>query len=168
MSYKYLILGMLSENPMSGYDIKKVVKQALGGITSASYGTLYPTLHKLLEEGCVSMQEIPQRTRPSKKVYHITDRGREELREWLKQPASTDQVRREFLLKLYLAHNLEPKDVQIMLAMRRAETEQTVREVLADKARQTGEKSWLADYTLAMCEAELNWLTDFESRYKPL
>jgi DNA-binding PadR family transcriptional regulator len=90
------------ESPMSGYDIKKQVNAVLSAATNASYGTLYPTLHKLLKEGAVEMQEVEQRGRPSKKVYRITDQGRRELREWLKQPAAADQIRREFLLKLYL------------------------------------------------------------------
>ena len=86
MSHQYLILGLLADEPMTGYDIKKRVVSALSMATSASYGTLYPTLHKLLKEGSVEVQEIPQVSRPSKKVYSITDQGKEVLRGWLQQP----------------------------------------------------------------------------------
>src|SRR5690606_17582992 len=105
MSHRYLILGLLAERPMSGYDIKKHTNSALGTATNASYGTLYPMLHKLLEEGAVEMQEISQQGRPAKKLYRITDQGRAELQAWLKQPAAADQIRREFLLKFYLARH---------------------------------------------------------------
>src|SRR5262249_49949781 len=114
MSHRYLILGLLMESPMSGYDIKKRVRLALGAATQASYGTLYPTLHKLLAEGAVEMQEVPQQGRPAKKVYRITENGRREVQVWLKKPPAADQIRREFLLKLYLASHLPAQDMRAM------------------------------------------------------
>lgn len=80
MSHRYLFLGLLKECPRSGYDIKKRVKVALGVVTNASYGALYPTLHKLETEGAVAMQEVPQRGRPSKKVYRLTEK---DARSWM-------------------------------------------------------------------------------------
>jgi DNA-binding PadR family transcriptional regulator len=82
MAHKYLILGLLAERPMTGYDIKKHVKAVLSSVMNASYGTLYPALHKLLQDGAVEMQEVPQKGRPAKKIYRITTRGRAELEEW--------------------------------------------------------------------------------------
>jgi len=166
MSYKYLILGLLTERPMSGYDIKKQVKVALGVITSASYGTLYPTLHKLLEEGCVEMQEVPQRSRPSKKVYSLTDQGRVDLREWLKHPAEADQIRREFLLKLYLAKNLGQQELMAIIANRRVETETALHAFRADKLKiKDPQQAWIVDYALSLCEAEVTWLKNFEAQF---
>lgn len=164
MSYKYLVLGLLAERPMSGYDIKKHVKTVLGSITSASYGTLYPTLHKLLADGDVEMQEIPQQGRPSKKVYYLTDQGREDLNKWLQQPAAADQIRREFLLKLYLARHLDEADLHAMVAGRRMEAEMLLRTYEADKRNaKTAEQAWIADYSWSLCQAEIAWLQRFES-----
>lgn len=165
MSYKYLILGLLSERPMSGYDIKKQVKTALGAVTSASYGTLYPTLHRLLAEGYVDMQEIPQRGRPSKKVYYLTERGQDDLRLWLTEPATADQIRREFLLKLYLARNLGDQEVRAMVVVRRQETELLL-QALQD-TRQTAatpQQAWVIDFVRSLYEAEVNWLRSFETQ----
>lgn len=44
---------------MSGYDIKKQVNAALGMITNASYGTLYPTLHKQAHSSLPEGQQPP-------------------------------------------------------------------------------------------------------------
>jgi PadR family transcriptional regulator AphA len=166
MSYKYLVLGLLAERPMSGYDIKKHVKTVLGAITSASYGTLYPTLHKLLEDGDVEMQEVPQHGRPSKKVYFLTEQGRSDLRKWLNQPAAADQVKREFLLKLYLAKHFDEADLQAMVAGRRTEAEMLLRTYEADKRNaKTAEQAWIADYSSALCRAELDWLQRFVTEY---
>ncbi len=166
MSYKYLILGLLTERPMSGYDIKKQVKLALGAITSASYGTLYPTLHKLLADGYVEMQEVPQRSRPSKKVYSLTERGRDDLKNWLRQPAGADQVRREFLLKLYLARNLGPQEVLALITSRRLEAETMLQGLTTDRLNTKDvQQGWIVEYALCLCEAELNWLKQFETEY---
>jgi PadR family transcriptional regulator AphA len=166
MSYKYLILGLLMERPMSGYDIKKEVKRTLGAITSASYGTLYPTLHKLLAEGCVEMQEIPQRSRPSKKLYSLTPQGQDELTTWLRQPAIGDQIRREFLLKLYLAKTLGEQELRTIVTNRRLETELLLHSLQQDMQNaKNPQQQWVVDYALAMCEAEMNWLKQFESQF---
>ena len=164
MTYKYLILGLLTERPMSGYDIKKQVKTALNAITSASYGTLYPMLHQLLEDGCVEVEEVPQHGRPSKKVYSITESGRDDLIQWLKQPAVPDQIRREFLLKLYLGSNLSEQDLRSIVSKRRVETDRQLQVLRSDRQTvRSQEQGWVLDYALSMCEAESGWLERLEA-----
>src|SRR5690242_14046225 len=115
MSHKYLILGLLAEQPMTGYDIRKHVKDVLSAATSTSYGTLYPMLHKMLKDGSLEVQEIPQKGRPAKKVYRITAAGQREFDIWLKRPPEGDKIKREFLLKLYLARHLSDAEVLTLL-----------------------------------------------------
>ncbi len=163
MLHRYLILGLLMDSPMSGYDIRKQVNAALGMVTNASYGTLYPTLHKLLAQGAVGVQEISQIGRPAKKVYQITERGRQEVLDWLKQPAD-DQLQREFLLKLYLARNLSANDVLALVSARRAKLEFERQALQADKSGAgSPQAGWVADYALAMCDAEVEWLRRVET-----
>ena len=165
MSHRYLILGLLAQRAMSGYDIKKHVQTALGAVTNASYGTLYPTLHKLLAEGAVEMQEIPQKGRPDKKLYQITQRGVEELQRWLKQPPAADQIRREFLLKLYLAINLPRQDLLSLLATRRGETEAALRSLDDEKiAASSPHETWVIHYEMSRCKAEIDWLDQIEAQ----
>lgn len=164
MTHKYLILGLLTERPMTGYDIKKHVKVTLTAVTNASYGTLYPTLHKLLKEGAVEMREIPQRGRPSKKVYWITDLGRRELKNWLKQPAAADQVKREFLLKLYLAKDLPPQHLRSLISTRRGKMEAMLQSLHEEKDdADSPHQVWVMEYALSLAEAEINWLEQIES-----
>jgi DNA-binding PadR family transcriptional regulator len=150
---------------MTGYDIKKRVRVALSAVTNASYGTLYPTLHRLLEEGAVEVHELPQKGRPAKKVYRITSKGQRELQGWLKQPASADQVRREFLLKLYLAKNLPKQDLLELVANRRDETEALLRSLHEEKEQASDtQQVWVADYALSLCQAEMDWLDNLEAQ----
>lgn len=162
MSHRYLVLGLLSEMPRTGYEIKKHVGTTLKAVTSASYGTLYPTLHRLLKEGAVHMEEHPQTHRPARKVYEITERGLHELDEWLHQPTAADHIRREFLLKLYLSHDLPSADLKHLLEERRAVTQAQLEELVQHRDNLNGSTSpihtWVQDYTIEMCQAELTWL----------
>lgn len=163
MSHRYLILGLLMEQPMSGYDIRKHVQTVLSAVANASYGTLYPALHKLLKEGAVKVQEVPQKTRPMKKVYQITGQGRQELLGWLRQPPGEDQPQREFLLKLYLAKVIAPEQLLDLVAARRAQAEAMLQSLNADKdVADDLRQVWMINYALSMCRAEIDWLEQIE------
>lgn len=164
MSHRYLILGLLTERAMSGYDIKKHVHLSLSAATNAGYGTLYPILHRLLAEGAVEMQEVEQTTRPSKKLYTITQSGREELLRWLEKPPLADQMKREFLLKLYMAESLSTGQLHDLLARRRSETEAQI-EALREESQLNSNigRKWVIQYALSQCEAEIDWLTRLET-----
>jgi PadR family transcriptional regulator AphA len=162
MSHRHLVLGLLAEEPMTGYAIKKRVGKALKSVTHASYGTLYPTLHRLLAEGAIRLQEHPQTRRPVRKVYEITEQGQQELEAWLRRPAETDQVRREFLLKLFLARDLPPDDLRALIRQRQSETQAQIEELCQEQTRGNGEwpanQLWVLEYTLEMHQTELRWL----------
>lgn len=105
-STQFVILGLLSLEPMSGYDIKKLVDSALAHFWSESYGRLYPTLKKLEEKGLVKSRVVKGIRKPDRIVYQITAAGRKELKQWLQKPAALPWVRVEILLKLFFAHNV--------------------------------------------------------------
>jgi DNA-binding PadR family transcriptional regulator len=73
---KYVILKLLSEKPMHGYEVMKALEERLHGCYSPSPGTVYPTLQWLEDESLVKSRDVE-----GKKVYEITDAGRKFLRE---------------------------------------------------------------------------------------
>ncbi|MBN2471450.1 MAG: PadR family transcriptional regulator [Anaerolineae bacterium] len=155
---------------MTGYEIKKRVGSALKSVTSASYGTLYPTLHRLLDEGAVQMKEYPQAHRPLRKVYAITARGEQELADWMALPAGGDQVRREFYLKLFMAHDLASQQLCAMLMQRREATAAQLAELQDSRAAQNGmprNQAWVCEYVIEMCHAELDWLDRLIAQIEP-
>lgn len=159
MSHKHLILGLLLDQPMTGYDIRKHVQAVLSAATSTSYGTLYPALHRLQTEGCVVVEEVPQKGRPPKKVYRITAAGERELTVWLKQPPEADKVRREFLLKLYLARHLPRPELIKLLEQRRTETLAALNTLRTHpKNGSYEEDTWIREYVVALHKAEIAWL----------
>jgi DNA-binding PadR family transcriptional regulator len=68
------LLSLLEDGPRHGYDLMKELEARSGGLYRPSAGTIYPTLQQLEDEGLVAAQEVE-----GKRVYRITDKGREEL-----------------------------------------------------------------------------------------
>jgi DNA-binding PadR family transcriptional regulator len=114
----YVILGMLSREPRSGYEIKAAVDNSTRFFWAASYGQIYPELKRLSEAGLVEGVDSPTGGR-KRTVYAITDAGRKALVDWLRQPPQTYEMRDEGLLKLFFAGFLAPEEaVEILGSMR--------------------------------------------------
>jgi hypothetical protein len=122
-------------------------------------------LHKLLLEGAVEVREVPQKGRPAKKVYRITDGGRKELECWLREPAAADQIRREFLLKLYLAKDMPSQVLLALVTTRRGEMETMLQALNAERNDATNTRQiWVMDYAVSLCQAEMDWLKQLEAK----
>ena len=75
VNFRYFVLGLLDQQPMSGYDIKRLLERLNGLIGSSSFGHIYPTLHTLLKEGWVTVNVVTREDRPPRKVYTIRQEG---------------------------------------------------------------------------------------------
>ncbi|HEX6560158.1 MAG TPA: PadR family transcriptional regulator [Longimicrobiales bacterium] len=73
---KYVILRLLRDKPMHGYEVMRALEEESGGWYKASPGSVYPTLQMLQDQGLVEAQE-----QDGKKVYSITEAGRKHLEE---------------------------------------------------------------------------------------
>ncbi|ACL03798.1 transcriptional regulator, PadR-like family [Desulfatibacillum aliphaticivorans] len=102
MSVKYSILGLLHYEDMHGYRIKEHIEKNFGYMWSVNYGQIYPNLKKLEQEGLISMREEVQNGKkgPPKKLYSLTDAGREAFQEWLfGSPERSMLLRDPFLMR---------------------------------------------------------------------
>jgi DNA-binding PadR family transcriptional regulator len=97
----YAILGLLSREDLSGYDLTRRMAGRLGYFWSARHSQIYPELARLEESGHVTHSVVEQTERPDKKVYKITARGLEDLKEWVIRPPVPRPVRDELTLKAY-------------------------------------------------------------------
>lgn len=95
-----VILGLLSHQQMTGYEIKKRMDMQLKFFWGASFGSIYPTLNALEKDGLVTKTEVKENGR-DKVVYEITVSGHERLKAWLNMPVEKDELRYETLLKLF-------------------------------------------------------------------
>ncbi|HEX7058951.1 MAG TPA: PadR family transcriptional regulator [Solirubrobacterales bacterium] len=114
----YVILGMVSREPRSGYEIKGLVDDTTRFFWAASYGQIYPELKRLSEAGLIEGVDAPRGER-KRTVYAITPEGRAALQQWLRQPPGIYEMREEGLLKLFFAGALPPEEaVATLRAMR--------------------------------------------------
>ena len=112
---KYAILGMLSIEPMSGYDIKKEVEKSISNFWTESYGQIYPVLSNLIAEKLVTKTVESEAGKPDRHVYSLTARGRKELRRWLLKGFAPKIQRDEFLLKPAAVGCGEPSLIDVYL-----------------------------------------------------
>jgi DNA-binding PadR family transcriptional regulator len=118
MDVKTVCLGMLTDGPASGYDLKKQFESSFSHFFAAGYGSIYPALSSLADSGLVSCEEIPQEGKPDRKVYAITDQGYEFLLRALRKTNPCHKVRSEFLATMCFAHLMRPEDVEAVLEHR--------------------------------------------------
>lgn len=101
---KYIILGLLTHEEMTGYSIKKRIEYSIKNFWDIGYGQIYPTLKKIESEGLISKSKEVSSNNNNKIIYKITDTGREELIKWLNSPIVSEYVKYELLLKLFFGN----------------------------------------------------------------
>lgn len=113
MDTKYVILGLLTTGCNTGYEIKQLIDRSLNHFWKISYGQLYPILKQLVEEGLANVQETNQEGKPDKKEYFLTDKGKQQLSEWLQSPITIPTEKNEVLLRIFFSRN-QPKNTAII------------------------------------------------------
>jgi DNA-binding PadR family transcriptional regulator len=109
MSLRYALLGLLAGEPASGYDLTQRFERQLGMIWPAKHPQIYGELSKLSEAGLIEIESEGPRGR---KVYRITDSGREEVRRWLTDEPVEHRLRAEPLLRSLFFWLMRPDDLQ--------------------------------------------------------
>ena len=95
-----VILGLLSHENLTGYDIKKRIDSAISFFWKGSFGNIYPALKDMESHGLITKSDTSVGGR-EKLTYQITDEGRASLRKWLQEEQSSNELRYETLLKLF-------------------------------------------------------------------
>ena len=106
----YVVMGMVLDKEMTGYDIKKEVENTIGNFYKANYGRLYPALSKLADKGYLTMNEQMQGKR-LKKYYKTTELGKEAFLEWLSAPVDLTMSPDAHLTQIFFYGEL-PKDIR--------------------------------------------------------
>ncbi|MEM7640273.1 MAG: PadR family transcriptional regulator [Pseudomonadota bacterium] len=118
MALRDAILVSLSDGPMSGYDLAKHFDQTVGFFWRATHSQIYRELSKLKDKGHVSAEDVPQRGKPNRILYSITDAGRDALWAWSRQPCAPDPVKDDFLVRLYGLEHMDVDALREHLAQR--------------------------------------------------
>jgi DNA-binding PadR family transcriptional regulator len=86
------VLGLISQSPLTGYEIRKIFATTPMGHFSSSPGAIYPALRRIEEARWVHGRVGQGKTRRERVTYEITPQGREVLVQHLSQPVTRDDV----------------------------------------------------------------------------
>ncbi|MBM7866274.1 PadR family transcriptional regulator [Heliobacterium gestii] len=95
-----VILGILLDGPMSGYDIKQYFEKYLPDMFVASFGTIYPTLNRMEKEGYIEKEIIVQEGKPNKHLYRVTTQGKEAFHAYIQSPIEPKTIKYDFMMRL--------------------------------------------------------------------
>jgi DNA-binding PadR family transcriptional regulator len=110
MDTKFMILGFLMQGSMTGYEIKKRFSLSFSFFSGLSYGSLYPALEKMKQEGLITLKVEIGDGAPNRKVYTITDSGKKAFLESLRAPFYLDRPKNAFLARLFFFAHLSPEE----------------------------------------------------------
>jgi DNA-binding PadR family transcriptional regulator len=117
----HAVLALLADGSSHGYELKTNFEESIGPQWGdLNIGHLYQVLDRLVRDGLVTKQDVPQTARPDKTVYELTDAGRDELDRWLETPfARQAGYRDDFFLKLFASSRLGRKAVAKVVSAQR-------------------------------------------------
>jgi len=107
---EHIIIGTILDDELTGYDIKKQVETGVGNFYKVSYGSLYPTLKKLVDKDFLIKNEQKEGKR-AKIYYRATDSGKEAFQEWLNSPFDFSLGAPSLVVKIYFFGRL-PKEAR--------------------------------------------------------
>lgn len=111
MSLRHALIGVLADEPRTGYSLLKHFEQSLAYAWPASHSQIYPELARLLADGLIRQTEEGPR---GSRVYEATDAGVEEVRRWL-QTEPDRRVRSDAALRIFFLWLLEPGEAAAFL-----------------------------------------------------
>lgn len=165
-----LCLSVLYEGEATGYEINSrfnAGEEAL--FAGASIGSIYPALHKLKHKGHVDIRIEPQAGKPDRKIYRITDAGRDAFTTMLAEPLADDRFESPFLYLMRFAHLL-PRDVlldRIAVRQKRLDAELGCIDTLLREFGSDERRCWLLEQRQAMTRALRDSLNAILRRARP-
>lgn len=183
------VLGLLAEQPMHGYELKKRLSETLGPLWGISFGSLYPALRRLEKSGAIvetvaepdsgsdatpfvptgslsgdiasaRLRRRPRATSRKRKAYQLTDRGRELFFEELNAPDADDE--RSFALRLSFCRFLSAPERLTFLERRRAQLAQRLAPTRRPATARTIDRYTraLLEHRARTTQHDLEWLDE--------
>lgn len=105
MSLKHGLLGLLNYGKMTGYELNKAFKESLNYFWQAQTSQIYRELNSMENMGWLTSEIILQTDKPNKRLYSITEKGREEFKRWLGEEDFDEEfyIKSTFLMKVFFA-----------------------------------------------------------------
>lgn len=118
MSLQHLILGLLKYGGMSGYDLNKAFQSSVTHFWETDQSLIYRALYKLHDAGWVETEVVNQDGVPDKKLYRLTNSGKQEFENWLRTPITMPGFHEAWLGQLFFAAGLDKAELGRLLESR--------------------------------------------------
>ena len=123
MSLSHLILGLLQQQPMTGYDLNKAFEQTVRHFWMTEQSQIYRALYRIERDGWVEAETVIQTGSPNKKIYRLTAEGQAELTRWVSTPLPEETIRIGWLGQVFFGGAARNAEVIAVLRAYRAEVE---------------------------------------------
>ncbi|MBZ0286923.1 MAG: PadR family transcriptional regulator [Anaerolineae bacterium] len=163
MSIKYAILGYLSWMPLTGYDLKKLFEESAAFHWSGNNNQIYKTLVELHDEGLVTLEVRQQEDAPPRKIYTITEAGRDALRRGVMTGPELPQLKHALFVQLAWADLLTDDELDGLLMLYQEEVEVQARMYHERKSRKKGVPGRTPRETVLWDAIMDNWITFYEN-----
>ena len=168
MSVRHALLGLLSERPKYGHQLRQEFEAKTGDVWPLNVGQVYTTLHRLERDGFVESDD--EAANGPQKVFKITDAGGTELDWWLHTPPDfTAPPRDELVIKVLVAPGMPGVDVQNILQLHRryvVELMQQWTRLKEDEAEYDVTLALVVDAELFRLDSLVHWLDAAAGRLK--
>jgi len=157
----FAVLGLVARTSKSGYDISRTFEKARYLFWNESYGQIYPALKKLHERGLVTRHREERDVGPTKKIYTLTDEGRDELARWLRKPPGTTSMRDEIALRVSFGEHTNPEIIRGLLEQERARLNNLQDEIEEENPSEYDDFEAMGfDWSKRYLDARREWVED--------
>jgi DNA-binding PadR family transcriptional regulator len=170
MSTRHILLGLLSDGPSHGYDLKRRHDERFPQARPLAYGQVYTTLQRLVRDGLAEVEGTGADGGPERTLYRATEEGTRELARWAAETAPPAPfVANEIFTKVVVAI-LAGGDPAAYLLDQRAAHMARMRELTQVKTARGADLATVlsADYALSHLDADLRWMTTTADRLATL
>jgi DNA-binding PadR family transcriptional regulator len=159
MSVATTLLGLLESGPRHGYDLKRAYDEQFGHDRQLSYGQVYATLSRLLNNGMIEVAGVEHGDGPERKRYTITDAGVTDVEKWLATPENPEPYLQNTLYTKIVLALLSGRDASAVLDGQRFAHLDVMR-TLTQRKQDNGDLATqlICDHALFHLEADLRWL----------
>ena len=173
MSIRNGLLALLAEGPEYGFALKKQFEERTAELWPLNVGQVYTTLGRLVRDGLVDEADEADEAGgdsgdAGQREYRLTERGRQELQDWIRSPRPRDVPDRdELVIKVVLAEGLDGVDLLDVVDAQRAVSTEALQRLTRQKAAiDPGDigRVLALDAVLLQVDAELRWLDLCEAR----
>jgi len=179
LSLRHVLLGLLSENSGHGYGLRKQMVHRLGHFRNINEGQLYTQLAKMEKEGLIEREVVVPEKGPARKVLHITPKGKQTFRDWLRSDRHEDEgvlydfmQGYSFFAKVNFFQHLDPEETRRKIRSQLSlmeERKKAYQEILSQMEQRKADpfRVRILAFGLKEVEHRIEWLNELEGDLIP-